>query len=331
MTVRVVFMGSPEFALPSLRRLVEAGYQVVGVYTQPDREAGRGRQLLSPPVKRLALEHGLPVFQPPSLRRDEAVAELAALRPEVIVLAAYGQLLRQPVLEIPTRGVLNVHPSLLPRHRGASPVAAAILAGDAETGVTIILTDPGMDSGPVLSRRAIPVEHSDTTGTLTAKLAALGADLLLETLPRWLEGRLTPQPQDDSRATYAPMLRKEDGLIDWGQPAETVWRRVRAYNPWPGAYTLLDGELLHIWEAWPLPGGTGGEPGTALPLAREQAGAVPAQAGHAAFGVQTGEGVLAVLRVQRASRRAMAADEFLRGQRDLPGRRLGGPAPERGT
>ncbi|MFQ5880769.1 MAG: methionyl-tRNA formyltransferase [Dehalococcoidia bacterium] len=323
MATRIVFMGSPEFAVPSLRRLVAAGYQVVAVYTQPDREAGRGRQLRPPPVKLAALARGFPVLQPPSLRRPEAVAELAALRPDVIALAAYGQILRQPVLAIPPKGVLNVHPSLLPRHRGAAPIAAAILAGDGETGVTIMLTDPGMDTGPILSQRALPIEPTDTTGTLTAKLADLGASLLLETLPPWLEGRITPQPQDDSQATYASMIHKEDGLIDWRLPATAIWRQVRAYHPWPGAYTLLDDHLLHIWEAWPLPGEPGPEPGTILPLAEEQRRGIPQRGERAAFGVQTGEGVLAVLTVQRAGRRPLAADDFLRGQRGLLGRRLG--------
>lgn len=321
-------MGTPRFAVPSLRALVENGYRVLAVYTQPDRPAGRGRRPLPPPVKVAAEELGLPVRQPPSLRRPEAVAELRELAPEVIVVCAFGQLLRRPVLEVPPRGVLNVHPSLLPRHRGASPIPAAILAGDEETGVTIMLMDEGMDTGPLLSQRRFPISPFDTTGSLSEKLSLLAAELLLETLPRWLRGELTPQPQDDSLATVTRPLRKEDGAIDWTRPARELWLQVRAYNPWPGAFTALDGELLHIWEAWPLPQDRAEAPGTVVSLSREEAAQVPPEAGRAAFAVQTGRGLLAVLKAQRAGRKALPSDEFLRGMRGLIGRRLVTPAPE---
>ncbi len=322
--MRVVFMGTPEFALPSLRALVEGGYNIVGVYTRPDRLAGRGRALTPPAVKTAALDYGLPVFQPPGLRRPEAAEELASLRPDVIVVCAFGVILRQPVLDIPAKGVLNVHPSLLPRHRGASPIAAAILAGDEQTGVTIMLMDPGMDTGPILSQRAISISPWDTSGSLGERLAEVGAELLPEVLPRWLADEIEPQPQDDSLASQCSLLRKEDGAIDWNLPAIDIWRQVRAFNPWPGAFTTLAEQTLLIWEAWPLSVGSAGEPGAVLPLTPDQRQMLPPEAGEKeALAVQTGEGLLAVLRLQRAGRRSLAAAEFIRGQRDLFGRRLG--------
>jgi len=318
----IVFLGTPAFAVPSLHRLAADGFGIAAVYTQPDRPAGRGRHPTPPPLKAAALELGLQVRQPESLRDPTALAELAALQPEAGVGVAYGQILPQEVLDIPPRGVLNVHPSLLPRHRGAAPVPAAILAGDAETGVTIILMDAGMDSGPVLAQRRVPIKDSDTTGTLMAGLAEVAAELLAETLPRWLRGEIEPQPQDDSQATKAPLLKKERAAIDWSLPAAEIWRRVRAYNPWPGAYTTFGGTLLHVWEAWPLPNG-GAAPGTVVVLTPEQRAHLPEASGQEAFGVATGEGALAVLVAQREGRRALPAGEFLRGMRDFIGRRLG--------
>lgn len=321
----IVFMGTPAFAVPSLRRLAQGSHPIAAVYTQPDRPAGRGRHPTPPPVKLAAQELGLPVRQPETLRDPQAVAELAALCPEAIVAVAYGQLLRPEVLSIPPRGVLNVHPSLLPRHRGASPIPAAILAGDTETGVTIMLMDEGMDTGPIIAQRALPIEPTDTAASLAERLSHLAADLLAETLPAWLEGRLEAAPQDHARATKAPLLRKEHGAIDWALPAQEIWRRVRAYNPWPGAYTTLDGQLLHIWEAWPLTGDTGQPPGTVVALAPELKAQLPPGADREAFGVQTGRGVLAVLKVQRAGRRALSAGDFLRGVRGLFGKILAPP------
>ncbi len=318
----IVFLGTPAFALPSLRRLADAGFPIAAVYTQPGRPAGRGRRPTPPPVKSVALELGLPVRQPESLRDPETLSELASLHPETAVSVAYGQILRQEVLEIPDRGILNVHPSLLPRHRGASPIPAAILAGDRETGVTIILMDSGMDSGPILAQRAHPIEDSDTAATLTEKLAPIAADLVAETLPRWLQNEIEPRPQDQSLATKAPLLKKDHGAIDWSLPAAEIWRRVRAYNPWPGAYTTMDGRLLHIWEAWPLPS-AGAAPGTVVTLGEEQRMELPPGADQGAFGIGTGDGVLAVLAAQREGRRSLPASELLRGMRDFIGRRLG--------
>ena len=326
MGARIVFMGSPEFALPTLQRLLDSEREVVAVYAQPDRPAGRGRGLRPPPTKELALSRGVPVLQPPRVSTPESVAEMASLRPDLIVIAAFGQILRQPVLDVPRRGALNVHASLLPRHRGASPVAAAILAGDEETGVSIMQVELALDAGPVLAARRLSIDPWDTTGSLTSRLAEEGADLLLEVLPGWLEGTLAAVPQDETQATYAPIVRKEDGRIDWSLPADELWRRVRAYNPWPGAFTLLDGQPFRILAAWPVPVEAGVPPGTVVAAPPEAAlPHRPDQTGGrtAAFAVQTGRALLGVVEVQKAGRRALPAEEFLRGERGLLGKRLG--------
>jgi methionyl-tRNA formyltransferase len=318
----IVFVGTPEFAVPSLRRLFEAGYDISAVVTQPDRAAGRGRQTRQPPIKRLAQELGLRVMQPASLRDPEALHQVAALQPEVIVAVAYGQILRQEFLDIAPRGVLNVHPSLLPRHRGASPIAAAILAGEETTGVTVMLMDAGMDSGPLLARQEDTIYPYDTAATLSARLSEAGAQLLVATLPAWLAGTIEPQPQDPSQATVTRLLKKEDGLIDWSRSAVDIWRQVRACNPWPGAHTRLDGALLHIWQAWPLPGTADGAPGWVVALPAEQASTFPAEDAEPAFAVATGDGLLVPLELQREGRKRLPAQEFLRGAPALIGRQL---------
>jgi methionyl-tRNA formyltransferase len=317
----IVFIGTPDFAVPSLRRLAAAGHTISAVITQPDRPAGRGRQVSSPPVKIAAEELGLPLMQPPTLRDTGVLDSIRALLPEVMVAVAYGEILRQELLDIPPRGVLNVHPSLLPRHRGASPIAGAILAGDEETGVTIMLMDAGMDTGPVLAQVRAPIAPLDTTGTLTASLAELGADLLAETLPRWLAAEITPQPQDDSKATVTKLIRKEDGSIDWALPAVEIWRRVRAYTPWPGAATALAGEPLLIRQARPVTASSGNLPGTVVAMPH----APPSEAEGEAFAVQTGDGLLAVLELQRAGRRAVSSADFARGIPGIIGRQLDSP------
>jgi methionyl-tRNA formyltransferase len=319
-------MGSPDFAVPSLRALAAAGHEIAAVITQPDREGGRGRRLLPPAVKTAALALALPVLQPPTLRRPEVAAELAALAPELIVVAAYGQILRPNVLAIPPHGVLNVHASLLPRWRGASPVTAAIAAGDEVTGVSIMLMDEGLDTGPVLAARDTPITDHDTGGSLTERLALLGAGLLVETMPRWLAGAIPPQPQDDAHATYAPRLEKAAGRIDWREPALLIWRKVRAYTPWPGAFTEYDGEPLRISAALPLAEAVAGEPGQIVLLPSHAANLVPVGLGPPAFAVVTGDGLLAPLTLQRAGRRALPAADFLHGERGLIGRRLGDSA-----
>lgn len=305
----IVFMGSPEFAVPSLERLVLNGHDVIAVYTQPDRPAGRGRALVSPPVKESAVKMGLAVFQPESFRSAEVVEKLAAFKPDVIVVCAFGQILPQSVLDIPPFQCVNVHFSLLPRHRGASPVAAAILAGDEFTGVSIQLVRRELDTGPVLARAAIPVALQDNAGTLTDKLSLVGAHLLEEALSGWLRNEITPRPQNEDEATYFSQISKEAGEIDWNLPAVEIWRRIRAFYPWPGCYTNWRGKQLKILEAVVLPG----EPSPGV-------GRVNALPGHEAGpGIGTGEGVLSVLRVQMEGKRAMSAAEFLRGQRDFIG------------
>ena len=249
-SVRAVFMGTPDFALPALDALAHAGCDIIAVYTQPDRRAGRGRRATPSPVKRAALERGLPVYQPASLRRDPAARQqLAALQPHIIVVAAYGLFLPPKTLALPPLGALNIHPSLLPLYRGPSPVASAMLAGDAITGVTIILLDEGMDSGPILAQRETPIGATETAGALTARLFAMGATLLTETLPAWRARRISPTPQDESRATTTRLLSREDGAIDWQMPAAQIARQVRAYHPWPSAFTHWNGKMLKIIEA----------------------------------------------------------------------------------
>jgi methionyl-tRNA formyltransferase len=320
----IVFVGTPEFAVPSLRRLAAAGHHIAAVITQPDRAAGRGRRPSQPPVKIAAQELGLEVLQPPSLREPEALRQVTALTPEVIVAVAYGQILRQSFLDIAPRGVLNLHPSLLPKYRGASPIPAAILAGEKVTGVSVMLMDAGMDSGPILAQEEYPILDTDTAAALSQRLSEAGADLLAETLPAWLAGEIPPRPQDASQATVTKLLTKEDGLIDWSRAATEIWRQVRAFNPWPAAHTHLDGDSLHIWEAWVIPDGPVGAPGQVVALSAEQASEVPSKAGPApAFAVYTGEGLFVPLVLQRAGRKRLAAGEFLRGVPALIGKRLG--------
>ena len=302
-------MGSPEFAVPSLEHLILNQYQVAGVYTQPDKPAGRGRSLFSTPVKRAAVAWKLPVMQPASLKEAEAVAQLAGFHPDVIVVAAFGQILPQSVLDIPSYGCINIHPSLLPRFRGASPVASAILAGDEFTGVSLMLMDRGLDTGPILARAQIPISVQDTTGSLTAKLSLIAAQLLLEVLPCWLRGELTAQPQNEAEATYSAPISKEAGEIKWHLPAIDIWRQVRAFHPWPGCYTRWRGRQLKIIEAVPLPGERTLEVGQVVAM----------EGAKAAFGVGTGGGILGVLKVQMEGKRAVSAADFLRGQREFVG------------
>jgi methionyl-tRNA formyltransferase len=245
---RLVFMGSPDFAVPVLNVLAEH-YPLAGVVTQPDRPAGRAGSLRPPAVKIAAQHLGLPVIQPEKLRQPEAMDQLTAWEPDLIVVAAFGQILRPAVLDLPRFGCINVHASLLPRWRGAAPIQAAILAGDRETGITIMKMDPGVDTGPILSQVSLPIAAQDTGGTLFARLAPLGAQLLLETLPRYLNGELAPRPQPEEGATYAPMLKKEDGLLDFSLPAPVLERRVRAMSPWPGAFFPWQGAPLRVHRA----------------------------------------------------------------------------------
>jgi methionyl-tRNA formyltransferase len=245
---RIVFMGSPEFAVPILRKLADQ-YQVVGLVTQPDRPAGRGRFLKSPPVKEQADELNLPILQPRKLSESEAMQQLHQWAPEIIVVAAFGQILRPDVLNMPQFGCINVHASLLPRWRGAAPIQAAILNGDEQTGITIMQMDAGVDTGPTLSQASIQMTGEETAGTLSTKLSEVGADLLINTLPLYLNGTLLPKPQDNSLATIAPMIKKNDAQLDFTQPAIDLERKVRAFNPWPGAYTFWNKQVLKVHRA----------------------------------------------------------------------------------
>jgi methionyl-tRNA formyltransferase len=309
---RVVFMGSPDFAVPSLRALHQH-HTVVGVVSQPDRPAGRGRRLAEPAVKQAARQLGLAVIQPGRLRQPEAMARLRAWSPDVIVVAAFGQILRPEVLSLPPHGCVNVHGSLLPRHRGAAPVPAAILAGDTETGITLMQMDAGLDTGPILSQRTEPIWPDDTAGTLSQRLADVGAALLAADLPRYLAGQLEAQAQDDRAATYARQLRKEDGKLNWNLPAVDLERRVRAFQPWPGAFTFWRGQPLKILRARAISD-------RVLP-----AGRVAEHSGEVVVG--TAAGALALESIQPAGRGSMAAGEFARGARGFIGAQLPDPAP----
>ena len=307
--MRVVFMGTPAYVLPVLEALLSPGFQVVGIYTQPDRPSGRGRVAEPPPVKSFALEHGIKVFQPASLRRSEVQRELASLSPDVIVVAAYGKILPSEVLNIPLYGCVNVHPSLLPQYRGPSPVATAILEGEVHTGTTIMLLDEGMDTGPILAARQVPIEpETATTESLTHLLLGIGADLLSEVLPRWLKSEVTPQPQDDSRATITRKLEKSDGEVNWELSAEEIERRLRAFTPWPGLFTYWQGKLLKILSVRPLAEGIPGEPGLVVTL----------DGPEVAVGVVTGKGVLGLKNLQMEGRRAVSSEEFVRGYGNFP-------------
>ncbi len=307
---RIVFMGSPEFAIPSLEALARA-HQVAGVVTQPDRPAGRGSRLQPPPVKRAAQASGLPVYQPESLRTPDALGQLAAWQPEVVVVAAFGQILPPAVLDLPPHGCLNLHASLLPRWRGPAPIAAAILAGDGVTGVTVMRMDEGVDTGPILAQREEPIRPDDTTGSLSRRLALLAAELIVEILPPYLSGQLSPQPQPEEGITYCRPLKKGDGQLDWGRGAIELDRQVRATDPWPGAYTTWRGQQLKVLRAAPLPDWRGNlRPGTVFPLGKGAA-------------VATGEGALQLLEVQRAGKKPLPIEAFLRGQQDFIGAVLG--------
>lgn len=306
----LVFMGSDEISMPSLMALTLA-HDIRGVVTQPDRQAGRGRQLIANPVKRFAEGTGLPVCQPESLREQGVFEQLREWAPDVIVVVAYGQILGPEILGLPEHGCINVHASLLPRFRGAAPIPAAIMAGDNETGVTIIKMDKGLDTGPILAQDAAPMEIDDTSAILRARLGELGAQLLVHVLPAYLDGEIAARPQPSEGATYARLLTKADSRIDWTWPAERIDRQVRAYWPWPGTHTMWGGRRLKILEVVPIPDWAGPElPGTVLdqevcPL------------------VVAGSGAVWLTRVQLAGKRAIAAPDFVRGQPRFLGSLLG--------
>ncbi len=307
--MKIVFMGTPDFAVPVLSRLIDAGHEIVAVYSQPDRPSGRGRKLVATPTKRFAEERGIEVRQPKSLRSyDESVA-LEALGPEVVVVAAYGIFLPPDALEIPPLRCLNIHPSLLPRYRGPSPVVSAILNGDEGTGVTIMKLDERMDSGPIVAQKEVPIADLESAPELTRRLFELGADLLVETLPGWASGDIPAKPQDESQATFTSLVRKEDGEVDWSCGATQIARMVRAYQAWPGTFTHWGGKLLKILEA------------------SSSAGSVPVghvvELGNDRVGIGTGEGLLSVGKLQLEGRRPSDARDFVQGYPEFVGSRLG--------
>jgi methionyl-tRNA formyltransferase len=299
--IRTVFMGTPEFALPSLEGIAAAGVNLLAVFTQPDRPSGRGKKLAAPAVKEYALRRGLKVFQPQRLRDPAVVEELRGLAPNLIVVVAYGQILPRAVLEIPQYGCINVHASLLPRYRGAAPINRAIIEGEQTTGVTTMLMDAGLDTGAMLVKKTTPIGLEETAGELHDRLALLGCDALAETLHLLCSGSLSPEPQDDALSSYAPMLKKEDGRIDWNRSALDIHNQVRGLAPWPGAYTHLQGEPLRLARTLPEPG-RGGEPGRVL------------STGADGLRIGCGEGILLVRELQLPGKKRLPAAEFLRGR-----------------
>jgi methionyl-tRNA formyltransferase len=303
MALKVVFAGTPEFAARHLQALVDSPHSLVGVYSQPDRPAGRGRKLTASPVKEVALSAGLPVYQPTSFKDPDALVQLAALEADVMVVVAYGLLLPQAVLDTPRLGCINVHASLLPRWRGAAPIHRALLAGDARTGITIMQMDQGLDTGDMLLKVACPIEPTDTSASLHDKLITLGCPALIDALNGLEAGTLTPERQDDSQATYASKLVKTEGEIDWHHSAQAIHRQVRGLTPWPGAYTDWQGQTLRIQQARLVDARTDQPPGSLVALKPE------------GIEVATGDGVLAIERLQLPGKKAMSAADVLNARR----------------
>ncbi len=310
-SLRIVYAGTPDFAVPALQALIESGHAPVAVYTQPDRPAGRGRKLRPGPVKQVAEAAGLPVVQPESLKSPEAQAALAAWRPDILIVAAYGLILPRAVLAIPPLGGLNIHASLLPRWRGAAPIHRAILAGDSETGVCLMQMAPGLDTGPVHACRGVTITPETTTGSLHDVLAREGAELLVEQLPAIAAGESAPLPQDDAQATYARKLEKQEAWMDWSQPAVALDRQVRAFNPWPVAQTGWQGQVVRVFNATPLAEPADAAPGTIR------------NTGVDGVDVATGDGILRLQTVQLPGRRPVAAADWARNA-DLVGQTLTG-------
>ena len=309
--MRIVFMGTPEFAVPSLEALLRSGDQVVGVVTQPDRPKGRGQQFVSPPVKLVAERAGIPILQPPKIRTPEFLQALSAWQPDLIAVAAYGRILHTPILQLSPRGCVNVHGSLLPKYRGAAPVQWAVINGETETGITTMLMDEGMDTGPMLLQERLEIFPDDTAGTLAPRLAELGGRLLVDTITQLKTGTLTPKKQDDGQATLAPLLKKEDGLIDWMMNSTALADRVRGLSPWPGAYTFFGAERWSIWKAVSHAGTTTDKPGTIVAVNKQ------------AIMVATGDGLLDIREIQTANSKRMSTDQFLAGHRIPVGGQLG--------
>ncbi len=309
--MRLVFLGTPAFAVPTLEKLAESGSEVMLAVTQPDRPRGRGPHDAPPPVKETALRLGIPVYQPERVRRPEAVERLRALAPDAMVVVGYGQIIPQSVIDIPPMGIINVHASLLPKYRGAGPVQWSIINGEKRTGVTTMRIDAGLDTGDMLLKSETEIGPDETAVELGARLAVLGANLLVETFAGLAAGSIVPHKQDPAEATYAPLLKKEDGLIDWFQPAEAIHNRVRGLQPWPGAYTTFRGELLHIWKTRVV----------------GQASACPTGriAALKPLAIACGSGALELVEVQLEGRRRMPAADFVNGHRLTENDVLGEP------
>ncbi len=312
--LRVVFMGTPDFAVPSLQAIMSAGHRVVAVFTQPDRPRGRGHKLAPSPVKQAAAASGIPVYQPLRLRDPDALMALQALAPDVICVVAYGQILPKAVLDLPPLGCVNVHASLLPRWRGAAPIQAALLAGDPVTGVTTMFMDEGLDTGDIILERSIPITPEDDAGTLHDKLASAGAALLVETLALLAAGQAPRRPQDGAQATYAPKVDRSRAVIDWTLPSSHIRNQVRAYAPWPGAYTFHAGRILKVLQAESREESAGAQPGQVVAVEEE------------GFVVQAGLGTVLVRRVQPPGKGPMGGRDYVNGYRLRVGELLGFPS-----
>ncbi len=298
---RIVFFGTPAFAIPTLKSLLQGPDELVAVVTQPDREKGRGRKVIPSPVKELALQHGMSPLQPGKMKEEGFQEKLRALQPELIVVVAYGQILPKSILKIPQYGAVNIHASLLPQYRGAAPIVWAILKGEKVTGVTTMFMDEGMDTGDILLQREIPIEDDDTAETLQQRLALVGSQLFMETLEKMKAGNIRSMPQDHSRATYAPPLKKEDGRIDWGKDAKEIGLQVRAFDPWPGAFTELDGRLLKVYRGEVRKGRPAGKAGTVVWV------------GSDFIEVETRNDSFLIKEVQLEGKRRMSVRDFLAG------------------
>ncbi|MFZ0591722.1 MAG: methionyl-tRNA formyltransferase [Bryobacteraceae bacterium] len=309
--MRIIFLGTPEFAAPSLQALIEAGHEIAAVFTQPDRPKGRGNQFAASPVKEAALRLGLTVLQPDRVRRPEHVATIAALEPSLMVVVGYGQIIPQSIIDIPPHGVLNVHASLLPKYRGAAPIQWAIAKGETETGVTIMRIDAGLDTGDMLLKWSTAIYPDETASELSRRLAPAGAKLLIDAIKQIESGTARFEPQDAAQATYAPILKKEDGRVDWSRSATEIYNRLRGFAPWPGSYTTLRGQTLQIYKARPIEAAAEGEPGTLHVEKRRLL-------------VTCGAGSLEVLELQMEGRKRMPIDTFLNGYSLKPDKRLGG-------
>ncbi len=306
--MRIVYMGTPPFAVPPLQALITAGHELAGVVTRRDKPAGRGRSLTPPAVKIAAEQAGITVFQPKRVREPESIAAIRAMGPEVIVVAAYGQILPREVLAMPKYGCVNIHASLLPAYRGAAPINWSIINGETRTGITIMQMDEGLDTGAILAQEGIPIDLRDTTGTLTEKLSQTGCRLVVDALSRIEAGEISPVPQDPGKATLAPLLKKEDGLINWELHAAAIHDRVRGLSPWPGAFSFLDGAMVKVLETEVVPGN--GDPGTLTSQGKD------------VLAVGTGNKLLRIVSIQLEGKRPMTAAEFLRGHRGVVGKKF---------